>query len=68
MNRFPGFDMHLRLNGIGIASQGSGLTVETPKGRGGGGGGGEEAWSLRGFCRNWQLIGTWTKRSLRSAH
>lgn len=33
MNRFPGFDMHLRLNGIGTASQGSGLTVETPKGR-----------------------------------
>lgn len=25
------------------------------------------SWSWRGFCRNWQLIGTWTKRSLRSA-
>lgn len=36
MNRFPGFDMHLRLNGIGTASRGSGLIVETPKGREGG--------------------------------
>lgn len=64
MNRFPGFDMHLRLNGIGTASQ--------EKWAHSGEGAREGRWWGRGvvierFCRNWQLIGTCTQRSLRSA-